>query len=244
VLAIGWLLVAIIVVEPWIGARLWRRFRSELATRADARLRLYRRILTMEWAYAALVVATVAALPRPWTALGLVAPSLAGASETVRSSLVGLVVGATIGIVLPVLTARGRAFIERAMGEAGALLPGNGGERAWFVAVAITAGICEELLYRGFLFFWIARFTPSTTAAVVVSALVFGAAHVYQGRVGLVGTTVLGAGLGGLYVWTGSLWPSIVVHALIDLRAALLTAPATSRSAPSAAAAGSDRAAT
>jgi membrane protease YdiL (CAAX protease family) len=243
-LAIGWLLVGIVVVEPWIGVRLWRRFRSELGARADARLRLYRRILTMEWVYAALVVATVASLPRPWIALGLVAPSLARGSEALRTSLMGLVVGVSIGLLLPVVTARGRAFVERAMGDASALLPGNGGERAWFVAVAITAGICEELLYRGFLFFWIARFTPSATVAVVASALVFGAAHIYQGRAGLIGTTVLGAGLGGLYVWTGSLWPSIVLHALIDLRAALLTAPATSRSAPSAAAAASDRAAT
>jgi uncharacterized protein len=246
--AIGWLLIALVLVEPWIGVVLWRRFRRDLAANPGARLRLYRRILALEWSYALAVVATVAGQPHPAAALGLVAPSLAGGSAALRSSLVGLVVGLSLALIAPVLTARGRAFVRSAAGEAGALLPANGRERAWFVAVALTAGVCEELLYRGFLFFFLARFVPSATVAVIVSAVVFGAAHAYQGRGGVVATALLGACLGGLYVWTGSLWPPIALHALIDLRATLLSPPAAPTaavaSATSAEAAASDRAAT
>jgi uncharacterized protein len=240
-LAIGWLLIAIVLVEPLIGRWFWRHFRRELGARADARLRLYRRTLALEWGYAALVVATVARLPRPRGALGLVAPSLAGLSGAVAPALVGCVVGLSAALFVPVMTARGREFMQRALGEAGALLPANGRERIWFVALGLSAGFCEELLYRGFLIFWIERFWPSAIGALVVSTLLFGVAHLYQGARGVVGTTLLGAALGGLYVATGSLWPSIALHALIDLRAALLSPPAES---PSVAAAASDRAAT
>ena len=244
-LAIGWLLIALVLAEPWIGVVLWRRFRRDLAAHGDARLRLYRRILVLEWSYALVVGVTVAGQPHPSAALGLVAPSLAGGSLALRSSLVGLVVGVSLALIAPVLTARGRAFVRSAAGEAGALLPANGRERGCFVAVALTAGVCEELLYRGFLFFWIERFTPSPTVAVIASAVVFGAAHAYQGRGGVVGTALLGAGLGGLYVWTGSLWPPIALHALIDLRATLLSPPAAlTGPSTSAEAAASDRAAT
>ena len=130
--------------------------------------------------------------------------------------------------------------MRRALGDAAALLPTSARERWLFAGVALTAGLCEELLYRGFLFFWIGRFTPHALVAVIVSAVLFGAAHAYQGPGGVVGTALLGAGLGGLYLATGSLWPPIAVHALIDLRALVLSPPA---GTPSAAAAASDRAA-
>ena len=239
--AIGWLLVASILTEPWLGVVLWRTFRRELGVRDDARVRLYGRIVAIEWSYACLVVASVAGLLHPWATLGFVRPTLAAAPPAVRASLVGIVCGLTLGLLAPVAFARGRAFLRRALGEAGALLPASRRERLYFIAVALSAGVCEELLYRGFLFYWIGRFTPYAWVAVVASAIVFGAAPAYQGPGGVVGTSLLGAGLGAIYLYTGSLWPPIALHALIDLRATLISpSPAGS---PSAAGAASDRAA-
>jgi membrane protease YdiL (CAAX protease family) len=52
----------------------------------------------------------------------------------------------------------------------------------------------------------------------IASAIVFGLAHAYQGAAGIVKTTVVGLVMAGLYAYSGSLWPGIVLHAALDLQ--------------------------
>ncbi|QWT20169.1 CPBP family intramembrane metalloprotease [Bacillus sp. NP157] len=56
----------------------------------------------------------------------------------------------------------------------------------------------------------------------VVSAVVFGLVHVYQGAMGVLATGLLGGVLCLLYVLTGSLLLPIVIHFIVNLRAAFL----------------------
>jgi membrane protease YdiL (CAAX protease family) len=95
------------------------------------------------------------------------------------------------------------------------LLPRTPGERRGFAAVSITAGICEELLFRGFLMWYFAGW--GIVAAVVVSSLLFGFAHIYQGIQSVPRTGILGLVLCLIVVAAGSLWPAIIIHAAIDL---------------------------
>ena len=76
--------------------------------------------------------------------------------------------------------------------------------------------MCEELLYRGFLLWYLSRITE-LWLAVVISALIFGAGHVYQGGKGMVRTACFGLVAAGLYLLTDSLWASMVLHAALDL---------------------------
>ena len=64
--------------------------------------------------------------------------------------------------------------------------------------------------------------TGSAIAAVVVSVLLFGLLHVYQGVAGVVGTTLIGGLLFVSYVTTGSILVPIVLHVLFDLRSLVL----------------------
>lgn len=82
--------------------------------------------------------------------------------------------------------------------------------------LALVAGTGEELLFRGFLPRALASFHIPLEIAFVVSFLIFGACHVYQGFVGIVTTCVAGAALTGLYVLTGSLAVVMAVHVAID----------------------------
>src|SRR5580698_8485553 len=69
---------------------------------------------------------------------------------------------------------------------------------------------------------------------VIVAAVVFGLAHIYQGVLGIVVTGGLGPVFCGLYFASGTLWLPIVIHAIIDLRIAVmpsLTAPVRDASA-------------
>jgi membrane protease YdiL (CAAX protease family) len=97
------------------------------------------------------------------------------------------------------------------------ILPVSALERAAFTPVALTAGLCEETLYRGFLTFTFLQLTHSMPAALALSTLSFGFGHLYQGPRGVLSTTVLGAFLAALYWGAVSLWPGVVLHAVIDL---------------------------
>jgi membrane protease YdiL (CAAX protease family) len=115
---------------------------------------------------------------------------------------------------------------------AGALLPEKRTERFWFGAVSLGAGVSEELLFRGFLFWYLGFFFPqlSLVQLIVLSSAMFGFCHIYQGLLGIVGTSVLGAVLMWMYLSTESLILPIAIHALIDLRILAIFTPGRMRS--------------
>ena len=82
--------------------------------------------------------------------------------------------------------------------------------------LAVTAGFCEELLYRGFLVGYAAR-VMHPVAAVLVTAAVFGFGHLYQGMDGVFQTGIAGLIAGVLYLVTRSIWPGIFIHAIVDI---------------------------
>ncbi len=82
--------------------------------------------------------------------------------------------------------------------------------------VAPTAAFCEELIYRGFLFAQLLAWTDSVAWALVISSFGFALAHVYQGVHGMTRVALLGALLTVPLIRTGSLFPSMAAHFLID----------------------------
>jgi uncharacterized protein len=101
-----------------------------------------------------------------------------------------------------------------------ALLPRTRAERRLFTLVGVTAGVCEEWLYRGFFLAVVAALAggPPVAVLVVIAALAFGLAHAYQGLVGIVTTGLLGGIMAAVYLQTGSLLLPVLLHAVIDLR--------------------------
>jgi len=90
------------------------------------------------------------------------------------------------------------------------------------VVVAISAGVCEEIVFRGYFQRQFRALTGSVLIAVVLQAAVFGMAHVYQG-VRLASMVVLyGVLFGALALWRRSLRPGIIAHAWSDIAARLL----------------------
>jgi hypothetical protein len=102
------------------------------------------------------------------------------------------------------------------------LLPQGGVEMALWVALSITAGICEEAVYRGYMQKQFMALTRSVPAGIVLSAAAFGAAHSYQGfaRASLIG--VMGAMGGILAYWCRSVRPGMIAHALQDVLGGLV----------------------
>lgn len=98
------------------------------------------------------------------------------------------------------------------------LLPTNTVELKRFFFVSLTAGICEEILYRAYLFWFLQQHLP-LEAALIFASILFGLGHSYQGLKACVQTMFLGLGLGLLFVYSGSLLPCILVHFIIDAHA-------------------------
>jgi len=180
-----------------------------------ARVRVYRIIMGIEWLAAIFVIARWAALGRPRAALWLSPPQgwrlVAGIAAVLACS------------ALPALQARSlarltpgkRAALSPRLGSLAALLPHTAREYRVFVQLSVTAGICEELLYRGFLV-WLLQPWLGLWWAAIVSVILFGAAHAYQGK-RVLRPTLAGAVLGGMALLTRSILPGIVVHALVDV---------------------------
>lgn len=97
-----------------------------------------------------------------------------------------------------------------------AILPGTRTEKGAFVALAATAGFCEEMLYRGFVITRLLRVTDHTPSAVIMAVIVFSLGHGYQGLIGLWRASLLGAVLAVTFVLTGSLIPGMISHFLFD----------------------------
>ena len=105
----------------------------------------------------------------------------------------------------------------------GALVPRTKVEFRAFLLFTVVVGISEELLYRGFSTWYLTAFLP-TIAAFVAAPILFGFAHIYQGRRGVMHATLLGLILSMLYLVSTTLWVPLVFHVVWNLKAARLAA--------------------
>lgn len=96
------------------------------------------------------------------------------------------------------------------------LLPHGPIEIVLFFAVSLTAGFCEELIYRGYLQRQFTALTHTVAGGIVLQSITFALAHGYQGRRFVVLIAVLAAMLGLLAYWRRSLRPGMIAHALQD----------------------------
>jgi uncharacterized protein len=221
----------LVVGEPFVGHVLHRRFEGRLRTDDGARRSFYGRLLVLEWGLAALVLVVwlsapgvdAAAVglrwPRSWPGPVAVAATVLVLGFVVVSTRALRSGGLARAAAEPRRPGQGR-HAEPAVHATLALLPRTTAERRLFTLVGVTAGVCEEWLYRGFLLAVVAAIGGGlpTPALVAIGALAFGLAHAYQGVAGIVTTGVLGGVMAGLYLGTGSLLLPVVLHALIDLR--------------------------
>lgn len=99
----------------------------------------------------------------------------------------------------------------------GSLLPQTWLEILVWVAVSITAGICEELAFRGFLQRQIHALSGNIVVAVLAQGVVFGLFHAYQGWRNVVVISVLGIMFGMLAAWRKNLRANIIVHSWADI---------------------------
>lgn len=214
------LAVYVIVAEPLLGLSWFRSARQRMqAGDARAKVRLYRTIfMSLSFSTAAIGWLCLSGAISP-ARLGLGAPRSWWLSAGLAVALGGLLLWS--GIRLQPKAAKIR---EKIMGAAALLLPDTPEERGWLAAISVGAGISEELLFRGFLFYYLGLWFPhiNRLECALLTSLIFGMGHLYQGWKGIVSTGIVGMVMAGLYVLTGNLVVPMTVHATTDLRALLI----------------------
>jgi membrane protease YdiL (CAAX protease family) len=123
-------------------------------------------------------------------------------------------------IALPAHPEMHEALREQ-LDTAAPFLPRNTAEHAWFNAVAVTAGVCEEVLFRGFCLAYVASFSGPWWS-VLVTSLIFGLGHLYQGRGGALKTGIVGVITGAMVVGGGTIWLPILLHVFVDIHGGLV----------------------
>jgi membrane protease YdiL (CAAX protease family) len=207
------------VIVPWRGRARLQQLLARPRVEPAERLSLYCSTIAFQW------IATAVAAWRAW-AHGFTARQLGLAVPEGLKLIVITALGAALIVTLQWLNLRrmGRSTSPlrgplRALAER--ILPQSTMELIPFFALAVTAGLCEEFLYRGFAMAVLTRSGLPTFAVVILSALLFGMAHLYQGRAGFVSTTLLGILLGVSRAALGSLVPVVVWHMGVDVVAGM-----------------------
>jgi membrane protease YdiL (CAAX protease family) len=103
-----------------------------------------------------------------------------------------------------------------------ALLPRGPIEMALWVALAISAGVCEEVVFRGYFQEQFQAWTGSVLLALLLQAVLFGVSHGYQGIAATLKITIFACLFGLCAHWRKSLRPGIIAHALTDILAVIL----------------------
>jgi hypothetical protein len=211
------LVFIIAIVYPIAGLFGFRRLLRRVAAGESVnRSQLYRNTIIGHWTLLFMCLALWAGAARPWSALGL------GLQLDLRFAL-GVVL-TVLGIVVLLMQVREVKSatqeqldgIRKRFGKLSLIIPHNGNELARFYGLSITAGIVEEILWRGFLIWYLDQFMP-LWAAALVSTIGFGLAHAYQGLAHLPQLTAVGAAFAGLYLLTGSIWLPVILHAAVDI---------------------------
>ena len=150
-----------------------------------------------------------------WPDLGLVRPV---AQDVPRALIILLAVFAGNGLFAGLVMLASPGTLEQhhaRLGEVAGFLVGG----LPFLAIAaamLFVAVYEELLARGFLLQRSRLLIAGIWGPVLLSSLLFGLGHGYQGWIGIAQTALVGIILARATLYWGTLWPAIIAHAVLN----------------------------
>ena len=221
------LVVILIFVSPFLDLPISRRLRA--AATGQLRLFFYRLVIAYLWTLAALAWAF-----REGTTLHVLhaagdATWIFGVPWVTR--VFSAILAAFFAVVFKpgvdaLLRPKRIPAYTRAMRELAWMLPHNAQERRWFALLSVTAGVCEEWILRGVVPHGLhAKAGMSITTSLLLSSLLFGWNHLYQGWKAVGSTALIGLAFGLLALLSGNLLLPILLHCAMDAQVVIFFRP-------------------
>ena len=180
--------------------------------RAYGRAAGYVLVMVVEWA-------TVAFIWYGVNRRGVSLESLVGGSwERPRAILRDLGIALAFLIICGIGVLNGLGYLLKAEPNQAIrnMFPNGPIEVSLFLLMALTAGFCEEVIFRGYLQRQFTAMTRAAAGGIVLQGIIFGVSHGYQGWKFMVLISVYGILFGLLAYWRRSLRPGMLTHFLQD----------------------------
>lgn len=225
------IIVFLLLYEPIIGYFHFQKFKKYVVVNENERIKYYTNTIIGLWVPTAFILLLVGITDLTLKQIGLVIPKLN--TEVLGSWLtyIGLGIG-LLYLILVLYYIIGYKFSDKIKqellkkkeeelekSEVSPIFPITKKEKKLWTYVSLTAGVTEEIIYRGFLIFAVGYLFPNLQIMIVVliSSVLFGLAHSYQGfTMGVLRTTIFGILFSVLYISLGSIIPLILFHFLLD----------------------------
>jgi len=209
------LLITILLALAAYGAMAQRHAPpgDQLVVRTGSALPLYLSLIAAQWLLLRLVTAT--GLRRTGTRLrDLLGERWGSWKDVARDVAIALVVWAAWGGLEVVAS---KFLGADSAKDISALLPRGPAEVGVWILLSMTAGFCEETIFRGYLQQQFLALTGSAPVAVLIQGVIFGVSHGYQGLRNVITITVFGILFGAIALWRRSLKPGMILHAWTDI---------------------------
>ncbi|MFE3575286.1 CPBP family intramembrane glutamic endopeptidase [Lysinibacillus sp. NPDC059133] len=219
-----------LLYEPIIGYWLYQRFKIRVPTNPASRIHYYKIVMLGLWLPTLIILIVVANSELTLEELRVIMPSIN--TKALGPIATYIVIGVALLCTILLLYYAIGYFIsdnvknkmilmkQKQMKQIAftELLPVTKKDKVIWNQVAWTAGVTEEIIYRGFLIFAFNILFPewSIWFVLLCTSIIFGLAHTYQSLSGVIRTTILGFVFGMLAVALNSIIPLILLHALID----------------------------
>ena len=212
------LLVALfVVISPIAGYISYQRLvaKSQRGEYID-RMLMYRTTLATQWLLCVAGVAIWAVSGKPWADVGF-----AFTLDPAFAVALVLTIAIVIWLIMQLREVRSAStaqleIYKRHLGTVELIVPSSREQLQSFRRVAISAGVVEEFLWRGFLIWYLSQYLTIWYAAGLATIL-FGLAHAYQGWRKVPQLALVGSAFTILYLMTGSLLLPVALHIAFDL---------------------------
>ncbi|MFB7158414.1 CPBP family intramembrane glutamic endopeptidase [Lysinibacillus sp. NPDC056232] len=219
-----------LLYEPIIGYWLYQRFKIRVPTNPASRIHYYKIVMLGLWLPTFIILIVVANSELTLEELRVIMPSINTKALGPIATYIVIGVALLCSILLlyyaigyfisdnvknKMILMKQKQMKQIAFTE---LLPVTKKDKVIWNQVAWTAGVTEEIIYRGFLIFAFNILFPewSIWFVLLCTSIIFGLAHTYQSLSGVIRTTIFGFVFGMLAVALNSIIPLILLHALID----------------------------
>lgn len=211
-------LLVLLLLAGWAYRGFYRAEHMRLTADAN-RVALYVQTIVGQWVLFGVVLLGLWLHKSPWSAMiGKSWHSWSDFWTDCKAAAVFWLVSTAVLVIVGLALGSGTGT-----GRVAFLFPNGALEMVMWTLLATTAGICEEAIFRGYLQRQLLAWTRNAALAITITALAFGAMHAYQGWKMIISIGLLGAMLGVLAHWRGTVRPGMMAHAWQDTLAGLLT---------------------